>query len=63
MPSGFQRKGIASLLGVSQVTLFRSGSVPNTMHQFRDGQSLLFSTKQSDRGTRSIQTRKEERTE
>jgi hypothetical protein len=30
MPSGFRRKGIASLLGVSQVTLFRSGSVPNT---------------------------------
>jgi hypothetical protein len=28
--SGFQRKGIASLLGVSQVTLFQSGSVPNT---------------------------------
>jgi len=28
--SGFRRKGIASLLGVSQVTLFRSGSVPNT---------------------------------
>ncbi len=27
--SGFRRQGIASLLGVSQVTLFRSGSVPN----------------------------------
>ncbi len=27
--SSFPRKGIASLLGVSQVTLFRSGSVPN----------------------------------
>ncbi len=27
--SGFRGKGIASLLGVSQVTLFRSGSVPN----------------------------------
>ncbi len=29
-PSGFRRRGIASLLGVSQVTLFRSWSVPNT---------------------------------
>ncbi len=28
-PSGFRRQVIASLLGVSQVTLFRSGSVPN----------------------------------
>ncbi len=27
--SGFRRQGIASLLGVSQVALFRSGSVPN----------------------------------
>ncbi len=27
--SGFLQQGIASLLGVSQVTLFRSGSVPN----------------------------------
>ncbi len=28
--SGFRWKGIASLLGVSQVTLFWSGSVPNS---------------------------------
>jgi hypothetical protein len=32
--SGFQRKGIASLLGVSQVTLFRSGSVPNSRFMY-----------------------------
>ena len=32
--SGFRRQGIASLLGVSQVALFRSGSVPNTHRGF-----------------------------
>ncbi len=32
--SGFRRQGIASLLGVSQVTLFRSGSVPNNCNPF-----------------------------
>ncbi len=31
--SGFQPKGIASLLGVSQVTLFQFGSVPNKPNQ------------------------------
>ncbi len=31
--SGFRRQGIATLLRVSQVALFRSGSVPNIYHE------------------------------
>ncbi len=32
--SGFRQQGIASLLGVSQVALFRSGSVPNCIFRY-----------------------------
>ncbi len=33
MPKWLSMEGIAALLGVSQVTLFRSGSVPNNNYE------------------------------
>ena len=40
--SGFRQQGIASLLGVSQVALFRSGSVPNTWISLHPPSRILY---------------------